>query len=91
VTDDWESSFSDLEEEVISYLAENPDMSHQDIADELDVSRGTVNKSVARIKEKTRTSFVTLLESPYTEEISEEMDERAKDNLISYLQHSENQ
>jgi len=32
-------------------LAENPEMSHQDIADELDVSRGTVNKAVARIKE----------------------------------------
>jgi len=50
-----------------------------------------VNKAVARIKEKTRTSFATLPESPYTEEISEEMDERAKDKLISYLQHIENQ
>jgi DNA-binding MurR/RpiR family transcriptional regulator len=85
VTDDWESSFSDLEKEVTEYLVGNPDMSHQDIADELDVSRGTVNKAVARIKEKTRTSFATLLESPYTEEISEEVDEEMKNRLISYL------
>jgi DNA-binding MurR/RpiR family transcriptional regulator len=91
VTDDWESSFSDLEKEVIEYLVSNPDMSHQDIADELDVSRGTVNKSVARIKEKTRTSFATLLESPYTEEISEEVDEDEADRLTSYLQQTGNQ
>jgi len=61
-------------------------MSHQDIADEMDVSRGTVNKSVARIKEKTRTSFATLLESPYTEEISEEMDEELRSMLSSCTQ-----
>jgi DNA-binding MurR/RpiR family transcriptional regulator len=91
VTDDWENSFSDLEKEVIEYLVGNPDMSHQDIADELDVSRGTVNKSVARIKEKTRTSFATLLESPYTEEISEEVDEDEADRLTSYLQQTGNQ
>ena len=86
MTDDWESSFSDLEKEVIEYLVRNPGMSHQDIADELDVSRGTVNKAVARVKEKTRTSFATLLESPYTEEIGEELDEESRDRLSSYLQ-----
>jgi DNA-binding MurR/RpiR family transcriptional regulator len=91
VTDDWENSFSDLEKEVIEYLVSNPDMSHQDIADELDVSRGTVNKSVARIKEKTRTSFATLLESPYTKKISEEVDENKADRLTSYLQQTGNQ
>jgi DNA-binding MarR family transcriptional regulator len=81
-----DSSFSETELEVIRYLIEHPEMSHKDIAEERGVARGTVNNAVARIRDKTRTSFVTLIESPHTEEVAKEIDSEDLEQLLSELQ-----
>lgn len=86
---DVDSSFSETELEVIQYLIENPEMSHKDIADERGVARGTVNNAVARIRDKTRTAYATLLHSPHTEEIAKEIDDENLENLLDQLQQSQ--
>lgn len=82
---DVDSSFSKTEVEVIHYLIEHPEMSHKEIAEEREVARGTVNNAVARIRDKTRTAFATLIESPHTEQVSKEIDEEDLDDLITQL------
>jgi DNA-binding CsgD family transcriptional regulator len=82
---DVDSSFSETELEVIQYLIKHPEMSHKEIAEERGVARGTVNNAVARIRDKTRTAFVTLLESPHTEQVAKEIDDEDLDDLITQL------
>jgi len=88
---DVDSSFSEAELEVIRYLIEHPEMSHKDIAEERDVARGTVNNAVSRIRDKTRTAFSTLLESPHTEEVAKEIDKKELERLVSELQQAQEQ
>jgi transposase-like protein len=83
---EFNPNFSDSEKEIISYLVENPDTSYQEIADDREVARGTVTNSVARIRSKTRDAFATLLESPHTEEVAEELEEKDIEQLIQILQ-----
>ena len=80
---DVEPSFSETELEVVRYLIEHPEMSHKEIAEERGVARGTVNNAVARIRDKTRVAFATLLESPHTTEVAKEIEEDDLDELIS--------
>ena len=84
---DMDSSFSETELEVIRYLIEHPEMSHKEIAEERGVARGTVNNAVARIRDKTRISFATLLESPHTEQVAKEIDDEDIDGLIKHLRN----
>jgi len=86
---DEDSLFSETELDVIRYLTERPEMSHGEIADERDVARGTVNNAVARIRDKTRRAFATLLQSPHTEEVAGELDTDDLDRLVSLLQRSQ--
>jgi predicted DNA-binding protein (UPF0251 family) len=87
--EDVDSSFSETELEVIRYLIEHPEMSHKDIAEDRGVARGTVNNAVARIRDKTRTAFSTLLESPHTEEVAKEIDDEDLERLLSELQQAQ--
>lgn len=80
-----ESLFSETEREVIGYLIEHPEMSYSDIADERGVSRGAVNNAVARVRDKTRVSFATLIDNPHTREVAEELSEEDLEALISLL------
>jgi len=82
---DVDSSFSKTELEIIRYLIRHPEMSHKEIAEERGVARGTVNNTVARIRDKTRTAFATLLESPHTEQVAKEIDDEDIDKLIEQL------
>jgi DNA-binding CsgD family transcriptional regulator len=84
---DMDSSFSETELEVIRYLIEQPEMSHKEIAEERGVARGTVNNAVARIRDKTRMSFATLLESPHTEQVAKEIDDEDIYDLIKQLRN----
>jgi len=63
-------------------------MSHKEIAEERGVARGTVNNAVARIRDKTRVAFATLLESPHTTEVAKEIEEDDLDELISRLEQT---
>jgi predicted DNA-binding protein YlxM (UPF0122 family) len=81
-----DSHFSDAEQDVAMYLHDYPDMSYQDIADERGVAKGTVHNAVNRIRTKTRTSFQTLLASPFTEDIISELDESDLEDLIAMLE-----
>ena len=83
---DEDSLFSESEKEIVRFLMEHPEMSHKDIADERDVARGTVNNAVARIRDKTRTAFATLLKSPHTEEVARELESEDLKQLISRLE-----
>lgn len=83
-----DSSFSNGEKEIISYLRDRPEMSHQEIADEKTIARGTVNNAVARVRDKTRTAFATLLASPHTEEVARELDDENVDELITHLRRT---
>jgi len=85
---DVEPSFSETELEVVRYLIEHPEMSHKEIAEERGVARGTVNNAVARIRDKTRVAFATLLESPHTTEVAKEIEEDDLDELISRLEQT---
>ena len=85
---DEDNLFSDTELEIIHYLTDHPEMSHREIADERDVARGTVNNAVARIRDKTRQAFATLLESPHTEEVARELESEDLERLISRLEQS---
>ncbi|WP_424007133.1 helix-turn-helix transcriptional regulator [Haloferax denitrificans] len=86
---DIEPSFSETELEVIRYLIEHPEMSHKEIAKERGVARGTVNNAVARIRDKTRVAFATLLESPHTAEVAKEIEEDDLDELVSRLNQTQ--
>lgn len=86
---DNDSLFSQSEKDVIQYLIEHPEMSHRDIANERGVARGTINNAVARIRDKTRTAFVTLLESPHTEEVAQELDDDNIERLLEDIQSSQ--
>jgi len=87
--EDVDPSFSETELEVIRYLIEHPEMSHRDIAEDRGVARGTVNNAVARIRDKTRTALSTLLESPHTEEVAQEVDNEGLERLLSELQQAQ--
>lgn len=86
---DEDSLFSEGEHEIIRYLTEHPEMSHREIADDRGVARGTVNNAVARIRDKTRRAFATLLESPHTEGVAQELESEDLDRLISRLEREE--
>lgn len=81
-----ESHFSDAEQETSMYLLTQPELSYQDIADEREVAKGTVHNAVNRIRNKTRTSFHTLLASPFTEELATELKEEDLQLLIQLLE-----
>jgi DNA-binding CsgD family transcriptional regulator len=85
-----ENLFSETEKEVIEYLVEHPEMSYSDIADERGVTRGAVNNAVARIRDKSRTAIITLLDSPHTKEVAKELDDRELETLISLLEEATN-
>lgn len=83
---DEDSTFSEAELEVIRYLVEHPEMSHREIAEERDVARGTVNNTVARIRDKTRVALATLIKSPHTREVVEEIEDDNLEQLLSELE-----
>jgi transposase len=81
-----DSIFSHGERAIASMIADG--MTLEEIAEERDVSTETIEKSIDRIREKTTRAYTTLSESPFTDEVGADLDEKTREELLDALNGS---
>ena len=78
-----ESILSHGERDVAGYLRDGADVA--EIAAARGSSEESVEKSIDRIREKTRRAFATLQESPFLEEAARDLDGGTRSTLLGAL------